>query len=93
MKGRNKIKVSPKIKPLHYTERVPFKISMSERYYFSFGSNEVFPCEIIEVLETEEEPKSILIELYLGPEKSRHYVKMDEIGRTPEEAVRNTMTS
>ncbi|PZX55916.1 hypothetical protein LV84_02278 [Algoriphagus ratkowskyi] len=92
MKGRNKIKVSPKVKPLHIFDRVPFEISLSERYYFSFGSNEVFPCEVIEVLDTNEDPKAILIELYLGPDKSRHYVKMDEIGRTPEEAVRNTIT-
>lgn len=92
MKGKNKIKVSSKVKPLHYSKRTPFEIALSENYYISFGSNNAYPCEVLEILDTEENPRSIRVLIDLGPDKSTNYVKVDEIGRTPEEAVQNEVT-
>lgn len=93
MKGKKKIKVDKSVTPIHFSKRKQFEIEVLGNYFVSFGNNDAYPCTVLEFIKDGSEPKSILIEMDLGHEKSSHYVKVDEIGRTPEEAVINTVTS
>ena len=100
-----KIKVASKVKPLKTKDRIAPALIEGENYYISFGNNNVYSCKLVKILternmvniEIRTKPKSKKGYKDLNGEishdwKSAHTVYMDEIGNTPENAVKNTVT-
>ncbi len=83
----NKIKVDKKIEPVLFNERKGIPLTIGNDYYVSFGLNEAIPCKLVEIIEGP--PKRIRIRM----EDGENILFADEIGRTPEEAVINQVTS
>lgn len=91
MEEKYPIIISKKIKPIHCTLRKTFDLTVGNKYYVSFGSNRVYACFLEEILQ---EPSMIIIKMIKeNGETESHQLYPDEIGRTPEEAVINTVTS
>ena len=88
---RNVIKVDKEITPIHYTKRTEPELIVGGDYYVSFGNNIAFPCTIKEIKEGRN--KRVVITKYdKDKEFGEHVLFSNEIGVTPEEAVRNTAT-
>lgn len=109
MKGvLNKIKVDKAIKPIPYTKRTTVKLVVGGDYYVSFGSNIVYPCVLLKIIESEQTPTHVKIEIPVKPRSKKGFIDIDgkishhwtsahnlfadEIGLTPEEAVINEVT-
>ena len=106
MENLEKIKVAAKIKPIHFKNRKPVELIIGNDYYVSFGMNEASKCTLAAI---EKDPEKIIIEIpdrataqrgYIDSDGkffyytvSAHSLFPDEIGRTPEEAVINQVTS
>ena len=101
-----KIKVDPKIKPIHFKERKPVELIIGNEYYVSFGNNEASRCTLSKIdpvkktISIETPPRSISKNTYINPDGEHfrptiyfHTLFPDEIGRTPEEAVINQVSS
>jgi hypothetical protein len=101
-----KIKVNPKIKPIHFKDRKPVELIIGKEYYVSFGNNEASLCQLSEIdtvkntITIETPPRSISKKTYINPDGVHFSPTIyentlfpDEIGRTPEEAVINQVTS
>jgi hypothetical protein len=106
MEKWDKIKVDEKIKPLHFELRKPVELIIGNEYYVSFGLNQARRCTLTEIdnvqgritVEIPEKPMSkkdsIDADGNTSPFwSSPHILFPDEIGRTPEEAVMNQVTS
>ena len=95
------IEVNKKIKPVHPRERKIPKLVQGGHYYVSFGDQVAAPC-VLEALSTEADKTFIQIAIpcsvqsskgrMISDGKSRHNLFADEIGLTPEDAVRNGVT-
>lgn len=83
------VKVKPGIKPLHYRDRKPVKVIEGGYYYVSFGNNRAVRCVVTSLPKTGENPDIVSIQV----NGSNHIIYKDELGLTPEEAVRNQVTS
>lgn len=77
------IKVDKKIQPLHFEDRKAPEIRRGESYYVCFGHNEAKLFTLIDV-----KGERVIIQNNSG---ETSVVYSDEIGRTPEEAVLNTV--
>lgn len=96
-----RIKVDKKIKPLRISERKAPNLVVGENYYVSFGSNDAYPCKLLEIDNKNSIPavtisielKSLSRELDINGQKIRnkniHVLDTNEIGDTPESAVLN----
>lgn len=85
------IKVDKAIIPLHYSKRTEPVLQVGADYYVSFGNNIVYPCTLNEIIEGT--PRKIVISKYdNGKLFGKHVLFSNEIGRTPEEAVINSVT-
>ena len=92
-----KIKVVKKFKPLAIKDRKPPELIEGNNYYISFGSNNAYPCTLLEVQKQWSVP-AVTVKI---PVKSKskigdkpqhfneHVVNHNEIGATPEEAILN----
>ena len=60
-------------------------------YFISFGNYIASPCVLDEIYDSEEN-KTIKVIIKRRNYESKHSLFRDEIGRTPEEAVRNEVT-
>lgn len=89
---KNEFKVDKSVQPIHYEKRKRFDITVGQTYYVSFGRNIVSPCKVLEVWK-EGNSDRVTIRIERGKMATSHYLYADEIGRTPEEAVINTVTS
>ena len=88
---RHIIKVDQEITPIHYTKRTEPELRVGADYYVCFGNNVAFPCTLKEIKEGRN--KRVVITKYDNDQKSGdHVLFSNEIGLTPEEAVRNTAT-
>ena len=76
------VKVSSKVKPLHYRDRKPVKLVEGGYYFVSFGNNSAIRCVVIALPKEGENPDMISIQVN----------NKDELGTTPEEAVQNQVT-
>lgn len=85
------LKVSSKVKPLHFRDREPIELIKGRTYYVSFGSNKVLPCTFLGYMEQYHNER-ILIEVVRRYGVCQHVLFPDEIGRTPEEAVLREVT-
>lgn len=74
------------VKPVSYTCRKEFELIKGETYYVCFGNNNVYPCVFKEYVNDK-----LMIIVMVGDKEYTLY--SDEIGRTPEEAVLNTVTN
>jgi hypothetical protein len=84
------IKVDKEITPVHYTIRTEPQLQAGADYYVCFGNNIVYPCTLDEIIEGT--PKKIVISKYdNGKLFGKHVLFTNEIGKTPEEAVRNSV--
>lgn len=91
MEDKIPITVPKSIKPLHCILRKTFDLIIGNQYYVSFGRNRVYPCVLEKLLK---EPSMIIIKVIKENGKTElRQLFPDEIGRTPEEAVINTVTS
>jgi len=101
-----KIKVDEEIKPIHFKVRKPFELIIGNEYYVSYGNNEASCCTLSEIdtvkntITIETPPRSISKNTYINddgvifcPTIYENTLFPDEIGRTPEEAVINQVTS
>jgi hypothetical protein len=85
------IKVDKEITPIHYTKRTEPELKVGSDYYVCFGNNVAFPCTLKEIKEGRN--KRVVITKYDNDKEfGEHVVFSNEIGLTPEEAVRNTAT-
>lgn len=85
------IRVDKQITPIHYSKRKEPVLQVGADYYVSFGNNIAYPCTLNEVIEGS--PKKIVISKYdNGKLFGNHVLFSNEIGQTPEEAVRNSVT-
>jgi hypothetical protein len=88
---RHVIKVDKEITPIHYTKRTEPELKIGADYFVCFGNNVAYPCTLKEIKEGRN--KRVVITKYdNGIEFGEHVVFSNEIGVTPEEAVRNTAT-
>jgi hypothetical protein len=100
-----KIKVNSKIKPLKIKNRIKPTLEKDREYYISFGNNNAYPCRITEILQKQNmvniniktKPMSKKGYIDLNGQVSHNWVSshtiyMNEIGDTPENAVKNTVT-
>jgi hypothetical protein len=88
---KNVIKVEKEITPLHYTKRTEPELKIGADYYVCFSNNVVYPCTLSKIIEGH--PKRIVISKYdNGKLFGEHTLFSNEIGQTPEEAVRNSVT-
>ena len=71
-------------KPINYTSRKEFELIKGDTYYVCFGNNNVYPCIFKEYVND-----NSMIIVVIGDKE--HTLFPDEIGRTPEEAVINTV--
>lgn len=83
------IKVSSKIKPLHFKDRKPVQLIEGGYYYVSFGNNSATRCLLTALPKEGENPDTISIQI----NGRNHSIYKDELGTTPEEAVQNQVTS
>lgn len=104
LEGR--IKVNDNIKPLPVGKRLTPKIELGQNYYVCFGLNNAYPCTVIEIKD-ELETQQIVIEIPMKPQSKNGFIDKNgershkwrqtnvlytnEIGLTPEEAVKNTV--
>jgi hypothetical protein len=85
------LKVDKEITPVHYTKRKEPVLQVGADYYVSFGNNIVYPCTLNEIIEGT--PRKVVISKYdNGKLFGKHVLFSNEIGRTPEEAVINSVT-
>ena len=82
------IKVDKSVKPIHYSKRIICNLIVGNKYYVSFGRNQVHECTLLEI-DSEGEPPKVTVELKGGA----HHLYSNELGDTPEQAVINTVTS
>jgi hypothetical protein len=101
---RYRVKVPTQIKTLPRSQRVAPALKKGEKYYISFGNNWAYPCFIYEVVQeferTEVRVKIKVKEQYAYFRQNgkmtydpyeEHLVYANEIGITPEDAVRNSV--
>jgi hypothetical protein len=86
------IKVDKEITPIHYTQRAEPELKVGEDYYVCFGNNIAYPCTLKEILGTGRNKRVVITKYDNDQRFGEHVVFSNEIGRTPEEAVRNTAT-
>ena len=85
------VKVDKEITAVHYSKRTEPALAVGTDYYVSFGNNIVYPCTLNEIIEGT--PRKIVISKYdNGKLFGKHVLFSNEIGRTPEEAVINSVT-
>ena len=85
------IRVDKEITPIHYSKRTEPLLQPGADYYVCFGNNIVYPCTLNEIIEGH--PKKIVISKYDNDKVfGKHVLFSNEIGRTPEEAVMNSVT-
>lgn len=84
------IRVGPEITPIDYTKRTAPVLQVGEDYYVCFGNNIVYPCRLNKIIDGT--PKKLVISKYdNGKLFGEHVLFSNEIGKTPEEAVRNSV--
>lgn len=86
------IKVDPSITPIHYTQRTEPELKVGEDYYVCFGNNIAYPCTLKEIMGSGRNKRVAITKYDNNQRASENVVFSNEIGRTPEEAVRNTAT-
>ena len=87
--GENVVKVDKSIAPTPSGIRKEPALTVGADYYVCFGNNIAYPCTLIEIIGGS--PKRIRISKRdKGEIFGEHVLFSDEIGLTPEEAVRNT---
>ena len=94
------VRVSKKIESIHFKDRKVFDLVVGAVYYVCWGSNVARPC-ILQSIDPirefgEKTVHGITIlakQLGRGSDYSTHSIYADEIGRTPQEAVVNTVTN
>jgi hypothetical protein len=88
-----KVEVNKEIKPLDASKRKQPQLIIGNQYYVCFTAYDAYPCTLLEVLDDAEDGlKHIKIAIKRNSETTRlseHHLFSDEIGRTPEEAVKN----
>lgn len=100
-----KIKVPAGIRPITGSERIAPELEVGKGYYVCYGNNNVYRCRLSEIInEFAKTEVRILLPLkhshrkFIGQDGKWQYseheemiVYADEIGSTPEEAVRHTV--
>lgn len=97
-------KVSPKIKTVPKSQRITPELKTGKIYYVSFGGNWAYPCHISEIVQ-EFAQTEVRIKIRVKEKNAyfrkngpmtydpyeEHLVYANEIGQTPEDAVRNAV--
>lgn len=99
------IKVNEEVKILPVEKRIKFDIIPGQKYYICYGDNIVWGCIVSEIISDQ---NKLSINVPIKPLGKKGYQDLngkishdwydtysvfnDEIGRTPEEAVNNTVT-
>lgn len=91
LKNDRTITVNKSVKPLQPALRTIPKLIINDTYYISFGKNEVSPCLLIDIVDTEKVRVGIKNNSKIGY-GDIYVVLNNEIGTSPEEAVMNEQT-
>ncbi len=92
LSDRHIIKVDKEVTSIPYTNRKEPKLEIGGDYYVCFGNNIAYPCTLKKIIEGP--TKRIVINKHDGGKFfGEHVLFSNEIGQTPEEAVRNTASS
>lgn len=96
MEDWKKIVVSKKIKPINFPDRVAVELVVGNDYYISFGNNRAKKCKLTEINKKDGLPDMVTVEVYHKP-NAKSYIRSnsvyaDEIGLTPEGAVKHEVT-
>jgi hypothetical protein len=107
MEKWDKIKVDKKIKPIPFTKRTAVELVVGKEYFISFGNNVVKHCVLTKISDITD-LQQITIDIPIKPRSkkgfidinglishnwtSTHCIYADEIGMTPEEAVKHEVT-
>lgn len=88
------VKVDEKVRPIHFRDRKKFDLKMGGHYFICFGSNLAYPCLLTKI---NLERGVVIVQHQEFCEDGNGYTMdnelfLDEIGRTPEEAVINSVT-
>ncbi|EHQ41559.1 hypothetical protein [Myroides odoratus] len=88
------IKVSKDVKPIHISLRKTFDLVIGETYYVCFGNNKVRKCILEGISYRDDKPFQVSVAVQMTTNIGGvHCLFLNEIGRTPEEAVINTVSS
>jgi len=99
-----RIKVDKNVTPIHYRKRTPIDAKVGEKYFHHIGRNYVKPCIVTEIY-WEGDRKRIVVGIparlklknpvdvndFNNYHLDEFCLHCDEIGRTPEEAVRHAI--
>lgn len=101
---QTRVKVNSKTRPLKRSERITPELKVGDSYYVSFGINWAYHCfisEIVNEFEQTEVKIKIRIKEHLAyfirdgkrtyDPHEEHVVYANEIGKTPEQAVQNSV--
>lgn len=85
----NEFRVLTDIKPIPYRSRVPIALNTYDKFYVSYRENIVCPCYVVSMHNDWEGRPMAWVVLRDSVHGSRHNLYADEIGRTPEEAIKH----
>jgi len=86
---RHEFKVEGDVKPIPYKDRTPIEVNTFETFYVSYRGKIVCPCKV-ESLHTDWKGRPMAwIVITDSSGESKHNMYTDEIGSTPEEAVKH----
>ncbi|GEM_PF-1123965 len=85
----NEFRVSGDVKPISYSKRTPIELNTYDTFYVSYRENIVCSCKI-ESQHSDWSGRSMAIVVINDSlEGSKHNLYADELGTTPEEAIRH----
>ena len=89
-----RIKVDKRIKPLHPSKRKVFEPVIGEQYYVCYESHYARRCRLVSI-DDARKPAGITVRVPMRKGRAIYEdilsLFIDEIGRTPEEAVQNKL--
>ncbi|MGJ1236597.1 MULTISPECIES: hypothetical protein [Sphingobacterium] len=85
----NEFRVSGDVKPISYSKRTPIELNTYDTFYGSYRENIVCSCKIeSQHSDWSGKPMAMVI-INDSPKGSKRNLYADELGTTPEEAIRH----
>ncbi|MGJ1305919.1 hypothetical protein [Sphingobacterium multivorum] len=86
---RNEFRILSDVKPIPYDVRKPIELNTHDTFYMSYRENIVCPCTVESLHNDWLGRPMAWVVVKDSLEGSRHNMYADEIGRTPEEAIKH----
>ncbi len=85
----NEFRVSGDVKPISYSERKSIELNNYDTFYVSYRENIVCSCKIQSLHSDWEGRPMAMVVINDSPKGSIHNLYADELGTTPEEAIKH----